>query len=531
MSLLDRLFGRTEPKRQSIYDHIRSHLPPDGPGLIEGGETLPDESDQVGDLRWAPGALDGVSTHHMALGSEDQQVDDVVDLIQRAASASGKDVRELERRLRDAEALSIVDQLLQRLAASPPPIRGTEAVGRRLATTSGSRNAVKIGISLLGIISGPNNRDLFMVLGRHDEFTLFCAVALANTEADPERAMWELAQLVDGWGRIHLVERLKTTTRLEIRDWILRVGFRNSVMSEYLAYVAATTGGLVPALEASPDDEVLNSGCDILSALIVGGPAEDIDDYEDAPRAMELLLGHLEHRAATLHQFLAFGDFERFLGADDERWATREEQGWSPVLRERLRAMCREIKARPEWRNLALAGLASDDPGAFYEADRAARSLSIDTLDAHLHRLEADPLDADWFTVMEIVDVARVRHVLDLAQRTLPLTDIGRGPSDELGLGPGFRAHNALGFIVWGLNRFPGEGWPLIVAALRSPVVNNRNAALSALDAWDRSLWPADARAILHEAASVEPEEEVRQRMERLTQGDAAPVVTFDDES
>ena len=54
-------------QRPSIYDHIRSHVPADGIGLSEGGETLPDE-DRVNagsKIRRAAGAMDGVLSHHM----------------------------------------------------------------------------------------------------------------------------------------------------------------------------------------------------------------------------------------------------------------------------------------------------------------------------------------------------------------------------------------------------------------------------------------------------------------------------------
>src|SRR6266542_2706391 len=67
--VLGRFLRRAEPGRPSIYEHIRSHLGSDGPGLTEGGETLPERTRPTGDLRWAPGALDGVSTHHFPLGS------------------------------------------------------------------------------------------------------------------------------------------------------------------------------------------------------------------------------------------------------------------------------------------------------------------------------------------------------------------------------------------------------------------------------------------------------------------------------
>ncbi|MFD0851366.1 hypothetical protein ACFQ07_04010, partial [Actinomadura adrarensis] len=57
----------------SIFEHLRTHIRPDGAGLTEAGETLPDEDEMTG-VPWAPGAQDGVLTHHWAGKGEDDEV-------------------------------------------------------------------------------------------------------------------------------------------------------------------------------------------------------------------------------------------------------------------------------------------------------------------------------------------------------------------------------------------------------------------------------------------------------------------------
>jgi hypothetical protein len=90
----------------------------------------------------------------------------------------------------------------------------------------------------------------------------------------PGQSLWTLAKNVDGWGRIHVVERLAQTENPHIKDWLLREGFRNSVMYEYLAYTCATAGGLVAALsQGTVDRELLTSTGELLDALIAEGPA------------------------------------------------------------------------------------------------------------------------------------------------------------------------------------------------------------------------------------------------------------------
>ena len=59
-----------------------------------------------------------------------------------------------------------------------------------------------------GFVAIEDDRTLLLALGRHEEFTLYSAVSLQNREPNSERTIFELARKVDGWGRIHLVERL-----------------------------------------------------------------------------------------------------------------------------------------------------------------------------------------------------------------------------------------------------------------------------------------------------------------------------------
>lgn len=58
----------------SIFEFIRAHIVDGRPGLSENGYTLPDEDrlNHGSALRWAAGALDGVTTHHMSAGQDQE---------------------------------------------------------------------------------------------------------------------------------------------------------------------------------------------------------------------------------------------------------------------------------------------------------------------------------------------------------------------------------------------------------------------------------------------------------------------------
>jgi hypothetical protein len=495
----------------SIYDFVRAHLDPAG-RLDEPGLSLPDEARVMsGGLRWTAGAMDGAFGHHFGGGRAEGRAAEIAALLVKACKRPSK--RNLTRLYEAVSAdrvLNFVDPMIEKLAELRPDRADLHALGRWLATTGSDRGAVKVGIAILGVTGLDADVDVVRALGAHEEFTLFAAVALDNGLAEPETELWSLASVVDGWGRIQCVERLRNTQDPQIRAWILRQGFRNSIMYEYLAFIAATTGGLLPALEeADPDRELLTAAGEIIEALIIGGPAEDLDDYDAGADAVEAFLRHMETRAETLGDFHAVAAILRYL-AQDDGWDERSGRGWTASRREVFEARCSEILERDEWQDRIDVGLLSDNPAEFWRADQAARHRGIDTFDIHVGKIREDPLGGTWFDAWQQADRPRAQQLVELVRQLLPLDEIGTGPSDALGMGPEWRAHTALDWTLQALRDHEAVGSDLVLVGLRSPVVRNRNMSLNILKEWSPATWPAGARELAEDLAKGDPDEKVR---------------------
>ncbi|MDG0792847.1 hypothetical protein OMP38_19710 [Cohnella ginsengisoli] len=211
-----------------------------------------------------------------------------------------------------------------------------------MARHSVHRNVVKFGLALLSQYGSERHRELTFTLGKHEEFTLYAASALMSMDQS-SKSLCELARCVDGWGRIYLVERLDPETQ-EIRDWLLREGFRNRIGDGLLAYTCALKGDLEEALQADTIDPSLYEGAGgILAALIAGGPAEDIDDYEQAMPVIGEYLRHAERMCADAARLAPVRAIERFLEQDERVWKKRYGNGWTPEARQAYLAMCRSI--------------------------------------------------------------------------------------------------------------------------------------------------------------------------------------------
>jgi hypothetical protein len=291
------------------------------------------------------------------------------------------------------------------------------------------------------------------------------------------------------------------------------------VMEEYLAYIAATTGGLVEALRApDPDRELLSAAGAILGALIAGGPAEDIHDYDEGADAVELFLIHLTDRAETLADFLAVQAVRSFL-AEQEDWDDLDSRGWSVTRREAFEQRCEQILGREMWIARIHQGLASDDGVEFWQAQQAARHRGVDIFDLQLQRLREDPVGGPWFQAWQGADRGRAEALAALAVEVLPLDEIATGPDTALGLGVEWSLHSALDWSLQALRDHPGVGAPLLLAALRSPVIRNRNMTLNALRSWPRDRWPDGVEGLVRQVAASDPDPRVREHAAEVLAG------------
>jgi hypothetical protein len=480
-----------------------------GGDLDEGGRLRPEAGDLVGEaetpggLRFAAGAFDGIFGGQPDGKEQKREARVVQDALTRLVDRSDAErLRALYDGLVGGSTLGVVDRALDAVRVSPDRVPRLAEIGRVLAHESPDKEAVKFGIAIVGRTGALDvDQPMLVAVGAHDEFTLFAAVALTNLGAD-QRALWSLAQRVTGWGRIHAVRRLTDTTDPEIRAWMLRDGFHNDVMDEYLAYTCATTGHLADALApADIDDALFRGASGILSALASGGPAEDLSDYGDADRALGAWLRHAERRPISMEVVTALDQLAR-------------APSLAPALSERIEA----LRASPPTFAVITEGLASPDPRAFAVAHVAARRRGIDDKE----RLFAFAATGDTYAAYElfqIVDDADIDRALEMVRGRIDLEAVASGPGLELGIGPVSDGSSDLEDALGGLDRFPGRGVDLVLAGLRSPVIRVRHGALRVLQAWGPEQRSSEVTAALTTARQIEPDGDVRRHMDQTLAG------------
>ena len=113
-------------------------------------------------------------------------------------------------------------------------------------------------------------------------------------------------------------------------------------------------------------------------------------------------------------------------------------------------------------------------------------------------------------------------RLIHLFEEKLPLDEMAAGSADEMGLGEAFTDYRILVYMIQHLKNRPGMGVRLIQTALKAPVVNNRNMALTVLEEWVKDkgcslgkCYP-DLHQLLLELRESEVRHDIRTRMDAL---------------
>ncbi|MGS2809820.1 hypothetical protein [Nocardia sp. MW-W600-9] len=456
--------------------------------------------------------LDGIRTHHFA--NETASAAEIVAAV-RVLVAEPDDAAmvALHDLLAEQRALAVADDLCRELRTAALPVERVRSVARQVTDSGTRRDAVALGIVMLGVVGDRRDREVLLTLGSLGDLTLYAVVALSNSQPDRDRAVFDMARRVDGWGRIHAVERLAGTEDPEIKAWLLRRGFRNGVMNEYLAHLAATTGDLRGALaESVVDDELLDGAAEILEALAaIGGPAADIRQYPDA---LPVLAGYADLLTA------AAPTLSRISGVQSIVYLLREqpsELDWPQAEVTRLVEAYAALLARPDWAEYVTARLADPHgPFGFNRALRVAGAVGVDAYAQAVAHLGEDPRNGYvWAWVARRTPDDDIARIAELARTVLPLDEIACGPGPEaIRWGEeGISDHTLESVLSMLCRATPGTGEPLVRAALRGYPVRLRRAAIGVLTSWYGDDLPGEIADRVAAAAAIEPDVDLRAQL------------------
>ena len=344
-------FLRRRQEPGSIFEHVDAHVLAGVDGLTDGGLSLPDDKVFAdGEIPFAPGALEGI------LGGPDDSefgraaVEGIYEaLVALAADPGTATRRRLAKHFREGYVRGRIDPLRDRLVESPP--KNAELLYpelREIFLRSGHRDEVKFAMALMSGFRRPGDADLFRVIGRHAEFTLYAAVALATVTDDPLAEWLALLEHVVGWGRTELTRLILREPRSRaVHEQLVRSGL--GIGNALELAIGCDLDQILAAPEVESD--VLAGGREILETLASGEefPAR-LTDYPYAGPAVEALLERIAERppsaddlraVETLRGVLAEADGDDRAEDDEERF---EACGLGQERLARVLALCAELQ-------------------------------------------------------------------------------------------------------------------------------------------------------------------------------------------
>lgn len=519
-SWLNRILGKNthqffpavwDTQQSSIYARLKQTY--DQPQPLAWDNSLLENQplSDSGEAFWAPGALEGTMVYHFGVGSEGPDAQQILAAMQMAIAKPGvKTMQTLYALINQDSPLHYIDELLKAIPDTHE-LRADKLneLAFMLCTQSPDRNVVKFAMGIMAFFPQQRSVEILRVLARHDEFTLYAVVALRSmVEPEQYAKIWfDMALRVNGWGRIHLMERMPEMLDATMCSWLLREGFSNSVMNEYTAVNCAVRGELVNALATEHDDDLLLGAAEMLYVLLNEGPVPGMSVYSDGEQAcLRYLQNVLAHQPAhPLHYLTA-----KRIG----EWAESEES--SDVTDSlQLRALSTEILRLPIWGEVTDKALAGEEGYTFNLAIEVCRDRQEDPFPVLYARQRDKPEAKLWYQLMMTENADQAAQVCRLAENQFDLKAMASGPTLSSGMGPQWDAERQLDSVLQELKRFPELGWPLLESALRSPVVRNRQMAINALETWPHESLSRQRQYIV-DCATLEPHEEVQQRLQNL---------------
>lgn len=274
----------------SIYDQIHDNIINN---QLKDDFSLSEDSAIYSGLRFAPGARDGIYMYHTIHCPQDAE--GTKQMIQALACASKGNVQEADILFaswtKEHRVISTIDDLQNYVIEHQQELDldNIYDVALDLLLYSSHIECVKVGMALLEIfVPDDNVKDVIRHLGLYDEFTLFSVWHMQRWEHG-NTDIFQLAQKVHGWGRIHAIECLKPETD-DIRRWLLTEGTKNDVLNAYSARTCWEKANAEDVLFAQPTEEEYKALMTLIEALLDEAPMPGISALEHGPQILQRFL-------------------------------------------------------------------------------------------------------------------------------------------------------------------------------------------------------------------------------------------------
>lgn len=477
--------------QKSIFSRVHKVL--EEKGSVPEDFCLEEKGKDDNEIRFAPGALEGILGHHSSGKGEDAGKLALF-LKKHFNENPGEVVRLYEEEWKQQRTATIRDEILKEIIDH----RESYDAGKimELAYTmmvEGTKiETVKMGLTLMALFDVSENEQIkrvLLTLGCCEDFTEYVLVNISDWPGEEQNQVYfEFAKKLRGWGKIEAVERLEADTD-EIKEWILCEGCKNSILYDYLGLICAEKCDFLERLRVGGlKEEEWKGASDIMEGLLGEGPCLGISALEGAEETIYWYLCESSKKkmeVESLRQVLDIRDYLEDGGKNKRESYGGEEENAEGEWKEKALCKLTEILNNVDEKAVILQGLKDKKYNAVYTARALKIDISGELFDLMQTDFETYYRYGDYF--LEPIETGEDRYRMALRYirlcenhldyAHLP-TGMGNCRAFELDM------HWNVDMVVQYLDRYPGEGQELIRVSLHAPVIRWRNMAARALEAW-----------------------------------------------
>lgn len=289
-----------QKENKSLYNYISSAIVD---GSLPEDFSLPNNNND-NEISWMDGALDGVTIFHTASSNmTEEQISIMKNAVATASEANFDKADKLFCELgQKVRAISVIDDIQSYIIENRDSLSANNIYNYTIHAImySADTECVKFGFCLLELFNTDNSnklKDIVRTMGLSDEFSIF-AIFIMQSWTDGNNEVFQLAQKIHGWGRIHAVERIEPETD-EIKEWLLRDGVHNTILPAYSALICWQKSNAESILKGNISSADFSGIRDLIQGLIDEGPVPGISQLENGTEIITTFLNKAKNRELT----------------------------------------------------------------------------------------------------------------------------------------------------------------------------------------------------------------------------------------
>ena len=424
------------------------------------------------ELRYAPGALEGICGHHLGKGGD---AEEICALIKEYLEMDPKEALILfeSKEAKDFQIATIRKELLESIYENRQEYDAGKL--KLMAATFISYGykvvSVKLGLILLTLFDLSDNegaKRILKVLAYSEEFTDYVIWNTAGwKEEEKQDFYFELAKKLKGWGKINVVEMMKADTA-EKKEWLLCHGCKNTVLYAYLGYECAMKCDLYERLKAGNfSSEEFAGASDIIAGLLDEGPCQGMSVMEEPVELALLYLEECKKHNWDAEQVALITDLASYF-----KNSKIEDAG-------HVVAKAQEVLERLDLNVFIVENIENNT----HNCMRIADMYDIDMSEHLLRLMKMDFPKYYQFCYYFFRNNQCIDDFLELCDRKIDYDKYPNEMGNSLGLGA-VQGEIRLDMIVQYLDKHYRKGSKLIKVCIQSPITRWRNMAAKAMLGW-----------------------------------------------